>query len=145
MAIRLIPGIKLIQRVDTPSQVSATGWRYLFGRKNPYFNCDGEIMIFRAMSGADIDYEIDLLTSFGFIGPNKGEHSDMVVWEFGSITEMPSWLSVVEVRFFDKAVKPYRAWKLANSQVYNLIDFRGSLELPRKGYQCDWPPLIGKI
>ena len=145
MAIRLMPAITLILRIDTPSEVSATGWRYLFERKNPYRNCDGEIMVFGAMSGADIDQDIDLLTSLGFVGPNQGEQSDLVVWEFGPITEMPSWLSVVEVKYFEEAVKPCRAWKLTNSQVYSLIDFCSGLELPRKGYQCDWPPLIGKI
>ena len=145
MAIMLSPAITLILRVDTPSEVSANGWRYLFERKNPYRNCDGEIMVFRAMNGTDIDHEIGLLSSMGFIEPNQGEQSDMVVWEFGPITEMPSWLSVVQVDFFQEGVKPCRAWKFTNSQVYSLIDFRNGLDLPTKGYQCDWPPLIGKI
>ena len=145
MAIKLMPFITLILRVDTPTEVSAAGWRYLFERRNPYRNCDGEIMVFGAMSGSDIDGQIAVLTSFGFVGPDQGEKSDMVVWEFGPATEIPSWLSVVEVTFFDDGIKPCRAWKLTNSQVYELIDCHSRLELPTKGYQCDWPPLIGKI
>jgi len=27
----------------------------------------------------------------------------------------------------------------------DLINFEANLSLPCKGYQCDWPPLIGKI
>ena len=41
--------------------------------------------------------------------------------------------------------RPVKAWKMKNSGVYDLINFEANLSLPRKGYQCDWPPLIGKI
>jgi hypothetical protein len=34
---------------------------------------------------------------------------------------------------------------MKNSGVYDLINFEADLSLPKKGYQCDWPPLIGKI
>ncbi len=145
MAIKLMPFITLILRVETPNSVSAGGWRYLLKRCNPQKNFDGEIMVFGAMSGGDIDHEVAMLRSFGFIGPGEGEWSDMVVWEFGPSEAMPSWLSVVEVTFFDEGAKPCRAWQLTNSQVYTLIDFHTRVELPTKGYQCDWPPLIGKV
>ena len=32
-----------------------------------------------------------------------------------------------------------------NSGVYDFINFEANLSLPRESYQCDWPPLIGKI
>lgn len=145
MAIKLMPFITLILRVNTASEVSAAGWRYLFERRNPYRNCDGEIMVFGAMSGSDIERQIGILTAFGFVGPDHDEQSGMVVWEFGPTTEMPSWLSVVDVTLFDDTAKPCRAWKLTNSRVYGLIDFHNRQDLPIKDYQCDWPPLIGRI
>lgn len=58
---------------------------------------------------------------------------------------LPSWIELVDVTFFDEAKPPVKAWKMKNSGVYDLINFEADLNLPRKGYQCDWPPLIGKI
>ncbi len=147
MAIRLMPFITLILRPGVEQEISAKGWRYLFHHCDPHRNFDGEIMVFGAMSGRDIKIYIDELTSFGFIGPGNGEHSDMVIWEmpFGPTSGMPSWLSIVDVKFFDRTTKNCKAWKLSSSGVYRLIDFHSAIEAPTKGYECDWPPLIGKI
>jgi len=147
LAIRIMPFITLILRPHVEQEISAKGWRYLFHHCDPNRNFDGEIMVFGAMSGRDIELYIDELTSFGYVGPDHGENSDMVLWEmpFGPVAEMPSWLSVVDVTFFDGARKPCRAWKLSNSGVYQLIDFHTKIAAPTKGYECDWAPLIGKI
>ena len=147
MAIRIMPFITLILRPHVQQEISAEGWRYLFHHCDPHRNFDGEIMVFGAMSGHDIEVHIDALTSFGFIGPGNGENSDMVLWEmlFGPTSDMPSWLSVVDVTFFDDTASPCKAWKLSDSGVYQLLDFHTGIEAPTKGYECDWAPLIGKI
>lgn len=147
MAIRLMPFITLILRPRVEQEISANGWRYLFHHCDPHRNFDGEIMVFGAMSGHDIEVHINQLTSFGYIGPDNGEGSDMVLWEgpFGPRSAVPSWLSVVDVKFFDIEREPCKAWKLSKSEVYRLIDFHTEIEAPTKGYECDWAPLIGKI
>ena len=33
---------------------------------------------------------------------------------------------------------------MKTSGVYDLINFEAGQSHPRKGYQCDWPTLIGK-
>ncbi|MEN8677229.1 MAG: hypothetical protein ABF298_07585 [Alteriqipengyuania sp.] len=147
MAIRMMPFYTLILRTSVEQEISAKGWRYLFHHCDPHRNFDGEIMVFGAMSGHDIEIDIDALTSFGFIGPDNGESSDMVVWQspFGATSGMPSWLSVVDVKFFDDTARNCKAWKLSNSEVYRLIDFHSAMETPTKVYEWYWPPLIGKI
>lgn len=147
MAIQLMPFITLILRVNVKQKISAEGWQYLMHYSQPQKNFDGELIVFGAMNGQDIDNDIKNLTSFGFVGPDKGEKSDMVVWEsiFEAVTYVPSWLSVVDVKFFDEEKPDVRAWKLTDSGVYRLVDFSNRAELPMKGYECDWAPLIGKI
>ncbi len=34
---------------------------------------------------------------------------------------------------------------MENSNVYELVDFESQIDLPTKGYECDWLPYIGKI
>ena len=103
-------------------------------------------MAFGAMSGQDIDRIIHDLTSFGYIGPDQGDQSDMVVSDmFSGASNIPSWIELVDVEFFDEDQPPVKAWKMKESGVYDLINFEADLSLPRKGYQCDWPPYIGKI
>jgi hypothetical protein len=147
MAIRLMPFITLILRPHVEQEISAKGWRYLFHHCDPNRNFDGEIMVFGAMNGQDIENRIDELKSFGYIGPDKGENSDMVLWAgpFGATSDLPSWLSVVDVKFFDCETRNCKAWKLSNSSVYQLIDFHTESKAPMKGYECDWQPMIGKI
>ena len=64
---------------------------------------------------------------------------------FSGTSNIPSWIELVDVKFFDETVSPVQAWKMKESGVYDLINFEADLSLPRKGYQCDWPPYIGKI
>jgi len=147
MAIRLMPFYTLVLRPYVEQEISAEGWRFLFSSCDPHRNYDGEIMVFGAMNGRDIDAVIKSLTSYGYVGPDNGDASDLVVWDglSGPVSYMPDWLTVVDVTFFDDAQPQCKAWKLANSGAYRLIDFDRQIEAPTKGYQCDWAPLIGKI
>ena len=146
MAIQTLSFISLILRPYVKQPISVEVWKYLFGQVDPCSNFDGELMAFGAMSGYDIDKIIQTLVSFGYVGPNEGDKSDMIVSDmFTGAGELPSWIELVDVTFFDEDQPPVKAWKMKNSGVYNLIDFEAELNLPMKGYRCDWPPLIGKI
>jgi hypothetical protein len=146
MAIQTLSFISLIVRPNVTQTIKPEGWRYLLGYADSRRNFDGEIMAFGAMSGNDIDRTINQLVAFGYIGPDNGDASDMVLspmWEGSSY--IPDWLELVDVRFFDESRPATQAWKMKNSNVYALLDFETESNLPTKGYQCDWPPYIGKI
>ena len=64
---------------------------------------------------------------------------------FLGVSNAPSWLELVDVKFFDETNPPVTAWKLKSSGVYELLNFEVAVSLPTKGYECDWPPHIGKI
>ena len=146
MAIQTLSFISLILRPYVQQPISTDGWQYLLARADPHRNFDGELMAFGTMSGRDMDRIIHDLTSFGYVGPDQGDQSDMVVSDmFAGTDTLPSWIELVDVTFFDAEAPPVQAWKMKNSGVYDLINFEADLSLPRKGYQCDWPPLIGKI
>ena len=146
MAIQTLSFISLILRPYVQQLISTDGWQYLLARADPHRNFDGELMAFGTMSGRDMDRIIHNLTSFGYIGPDQGDQSDMVVSDmFAGTDTLPSWIELVDVTFFDAEAPPVQAWKMKNSGVYDLINFEAHLSLPRKGYQCDWSPLIGKI
>ena len=146
MAIQTLSFISLILRPYVKQPISTDGWKALFAQVDPHRNFDGELMAFGAMSGQDIDSIINNFISFGYIGPDQGDQSDMVVSDmFSGVSNIPSWIELVDVKFFDEAMPPVQAWKMKESGVYDLINFEADLSLPRKGYQCDWPPYIGKI
>ncbi|MDG1736801.1 MAG: hypothetical protein P8L68_05955 [Paracoccaceae bacterium] len=146
MAIQTLSFISLILRPYVEQPISTDGWKSLFAQVDPHRNFDGELMAFGTMSGQDMDTIIERLISFGYVGPNEGEKSDMIVSDmFAGTDNLPSWIELVDVSFFDEDQAPAKAWKMKNSGVYDLINFEANLRLPRKGYQCDWPPLIGKI
>ena len=146
MAIQTLSFISLILRPYVEQPISTDGWRHLFAQVDPYRNFDGELMAFGTMSGHDMEKIIERLVSFGYVGPNEGDKSDMFVSDmFMGADNLPSWIELVDVSFFDEDQPPVKAWKMKKSGVYNLINFEADLSLPRKGYQCDWPPLIGKI
>ena len=146
MAIQTLSFISLILRPYVQQPISTDGWQYLLARADPHRNFDGELMAFGTMSGRDMSKIIERLVSFGYIGPNEGDQSDMVVSDmFTGTDKLPSWIELIDVTFFDEGQPPVKAWKMRNSNVYDLINFEADLSLPRKGYQCDWPPLIGKI
>ena len=64
---------------------------------------------------------------------------------FMGTDNLPSWIELVGHSFFDEDQPPVKAWKMMNSGFYDLINFEANLSLPRESYQCDWPPLNGKI
>ena len=146
MAIQTLSFISLILRPYVKQPISTDGWKSLFAQVDPHRNFDGELMAFGTMSGQDMDRIIQTLFSFGYIGPGEGDQSDMVVSDmFSAGSNIPSWLELVDVKFFDESRPPTQAWKMKKSNVYRLIDFEASLATPTKGYECDWPPYIGKI
>ena len=146
MAIQTLSFISLILRPYVQQTISTNGWHYLLAQADPHRNFDGEIMAFGAMSGRDMDRIIHELVSFGYVGPDQRDRSDMIVSDmFMGTDNLPSWIELVDVSFFDDDQPPVKAWKMKESGVYDLINFEADLSLPRKGYQCDWPPLIGKI
>src|SRR6056297_655642 len=116
MAILEMPFYTLILRVNVEQEISAEGWRALFQRVNPASNFDGELMVFGSMNEMDLQAHIDALKSYGFLGPENGDGSDMVIWgsPIGALSDVPNWLSYIEVEFFDDR-PPCKAWKLANS------------------------------
>ena len=146
MAIQTLSFISLIVRPYVKQTIKPEGWRYLLGYADPFRNFDGEIMVFGAMSGNYIDRVINHLADFGYIGPDQGDASDMVLSAmFGGSSYIPDWLELVDVRFFDESRPETQAWKMRNSNVYALLDFEAEINRPTKGYECDWPPYIGKI
>ena len=106
MAIQTLSFISLILRPFVKQEIDPDGWAYLLNYSDPHRNFDGEIMAFGAMSGNDIERYITELTSFGYVGPEKDESSDMVLAElFGEPFEIPSWVEIVDVNFFDENLR----------------------------------------
>ena len=146
MAIRVLPFYALVVRFDASRVTSSAGWRFLMQSCDRSRNFDGELIVFGAMNYNDIQDYLKALNGFGFREPSSGEDSDMCLFSAGyPMTSIPNWLSVVDVEFFSTDEVSCQAWKLKDSQVYDLLDFHQEVRLPRKGYECDWPPLIGRI
>lgn len=146
MAIKFLPFYALILRFDTSRVKSIEGWRFLMENCDRNRNFDGELIVFGAMSYDVIRDYIEALTGFGFNEPDDSEETDIVIWSAGvPLTSVPNWLTVIDIEFFAADVPPCKAWKLSESQVYDLLDFHQKIRLPRKGYECDWPPRIGRI
>ena len=146
MAIQTLSFISLILRPFVNQDISTDGLKYLLSYANPNRNFDGEIMAFGAMSGGDLENIKNNLVSYGYIGPDKGEESDMIISDmlFGE-KHIPLWLELVDVTFFDKSIPLVKAWKMKESGVYKLLNFEADNSLPTKGYECDWSPYISKI
>ena len=103
MAIQTLSFISLILRPYVEQPISTDGCKHLFAQVDPYRNFDGELMAFGTMSGQDMDTIIERLVSFGYIGPNEGDKSDMVVLDmFMGADDLPSWIELVDVSFFDE-------------------------------------------
>ena len=87
-------------------------------------------MAFGAMPGQDSrpHHSIDL-TSFGYIGPDQGDQSDMVVSDmFSGASNIPSWIELVDVKFLRSAsyaASPSIGSRSKESEVYDLINFAG--------------------
>ena len=79
MAIRTLSFISLILRPFVKQPISTDGWKTLFAQVDPHRNFDSELMAFGKMSGHDMDRIIHDLILFGYVGPDQGDKSDMVV------------------------------------------------------------------
>jgi hypothetical protein len=141
VAIRVIPFYAIVLR-PFRRNLPTYAWRSLLQRAAEG-GFDGEIMIFGAMSAGDIDSKARYLERIGFKGPAHGDHADFVIFEGGS-GPLPEWLECVEYRYLNGSERSGRIWKLKNSEVYDLIDTHHRAKLPRKGFEVDWPPFIGK-
>ena len=146
MAIKALQFYSVILRPFVSQRITARGWEYLLLRADRQRNFDGEIMVFGAMSPSDHEEIINQLISFGYIRPERGNKSDMYVSYYLDVgPQLPDWLELVDVKFFDETIPSSKAWKMKNSNVYELLDFEKVNALPTKGYECDWQPFIGQI
>ena len=128
----------LILRVDVPQAITQDGWKYLLSQARYPFNFDSEIV------GLGFGLE-EQLREFGFRGDEAGREADFVDVDHGyrTATETVNWLELVDVAPLVEGLKPFQAWKLRNSGVYDVATFDD--RVVRKGTHVDWPPLIGKI
>ena len=145
MAIITLPFYAIILRPFHNQSVAKEGYQFLLRYIDPHRNFDGEIMVFGAMSGMDQANTLEGLRAYGYKGDPADDDCDFVEAEMHSLYQPVSWLETVDVKFFDEAFGSAQAWKMVNSDVYDLVDFHGGARLPRKGYQCDWTPYIAKI
>ena len=79
MAIQTLSFISLILRPYVEQPISTDGWKTLFAQVDRHRNFDGELMAFGTMSGHDMDRIVHDLISFGYVGPDQGDKSDMIV------------------------------------------------------------------
>tara|TARA_R110000744_G_scaffold357040_1_gene463834 strand:+ start:1877 stop:2287 length:411 start_codon:yes stop_codon:yes gene_type:complete len=124
-----------ILRVDVAQPIKQEGWKYLLQEANN-FNFDGEIF------GLGFRME-DYLRDIGFRGSEAGLEADFVDNHHRDVVAQVNWLEHVEVTPFNDDIKPFGAYKLKQSDVFTVPTMTD--ELLTKGYQCDWPPYIGKI
>ena len=93
MAIQTLSFISLIIRPYVQQPISTDGWKHLLAQADPHRNFDGELMAFGTMSGRDMDRIIYELISFGYVGPNEGDKSDMVAsYRFSGGSNITAWL-----------------------------------------------------
>lgn len=126
-----------ILRVNVDQPINQEGWKYLLQEARHGFNFDGEIF------GLGFRME-DYLRSIGFRGSETGSEADFVESGVPSrVVAQVNWLEHVDVKPLVSDIKPFGAYKLKQSDVFTVSTMND--ELLTKGYQCDWPPLIGKI
>lgn len=127
-----------ILRVNVPQAVSQDGWKYLLKNARYPSNFDGEIFgLHSSMEGQ--------LRNFGFRGEEAGQDADFVDVDrgFNQASTVVNWLERVDVIPLIDRLKPFQAWKLSNSGVYDVSTLND--RVLRKGSDVDWHPLIGKI
>lgn len=138
MALNAMIHWGLMLRVDTPHTITQEGWKWLLSEARFPFNFDGEII------GLGFRLE-DPLREFGFRGSEAGQEADFVDVDrvIHAASEAVNWLELVAVKPLVGGLKPFEAWKLKNSGVYDVATLDD--QVVTKGTQVDWPPLIGKI
>ena len=145
MAIKVMPFYAIILRPFRRT-LSPEGWRFILEQAARGGAYDGEIMAFGAMSPGDIDALEDYLTGLGYRPFKSGEDDEDsdFAWFQSGVGAMPDWLECVEWRSLDDPQVGGEIWKLKNSEVYDLVEFERPNKFPRKGFEVDWPPFIGK-
>ena len=143
MAIKTMPFYAIILRPFVEQQISELGWRNIV-QWAAMGLFDGEILALGAMNPRDIQNSAEFLEQVGFKGPAFGDEADFAVFSSG-FGDMPAWLECVEVRLLDDPKVKFDAWKMKNSEVYELHDFHDRKKSPTKGYEVDWSPYIGRI
>jgi hypothetical protein len=138
-----MPFYAIILRPFVEQKIAEHGWRNIV-QWAAMGLFDGEILALGAMNPQDIEDSADLLDRVGFKGPKFGDDADYAMFSSG-VGTMPAWLECVEVRLLDDPKIKFDAWKMKNSEVYELHDFHDRKKYPTKGYEVDWPPYIGKI
>ena len=128
----------LILRIDVPQAIKQDGWKYLLNQARYPLNFDGEIFGLHSTMA-------EQLREYGFRGEEAGQEADFVDVDYGYSTASATvnWLERVDVTPLVDGFKPFQAWKLRNSGVYDVATFDD--RIVRKGTHVDWPPLIGKI
>ena len=128
----------LILRVDVPQAITQDGWKNLLAQARYPFNFDGEIFGLHSTMAKQ-------LRAFGFRGQEAGHEADFVDVDhvYNTASEVVNWLELVDVSPLVDGLKPFQAWKLRNSGVYDVALFDD--RVVTKGTHVDWPPLIGKI
>jgi hypothetical protein len=111
---------------------------YLLAQARYPFNFDGEIFGLRSTMA-------EQLRIFGYRGEEAGQEADFVDidWGYRTASETVNWLERVDVVPLIDGLKPFEAWKLKSSGVYDTATFDD--QVVTKGTHVDWPPLIGKI
>ena len=145
MAIAVMPYYALVLRPIVSQEISNETLKWLLTHADRSCNFDGEIMVFGAMENGAILSKARKLEQAGYMGSSEGDEADFVLAHHGRLENCPSWLTTVNVKFFDTEIEPFQAWKFSKSDVYDLLNFHRRLPLPMKGYQCDWEPFIGQI
>ena len=143
MAIKVMPFYSIILRPFVDQPIAERGWRRIVEWASMGL-FDGEILALGAMNPQEIEGLANFLEEVGFKGPAVGDGADFAMFSSGH-GEMPGWLERVEVRSLDDSKLKFDAWKMRNSDVYELHDFHDRKKYPTKGYEVDWPPYIGKI
>jgi len=137
MAIQTLSFISLILRPYVKQTIGTDGWEYLFAQVDTYRNFDGEIF------GLGIRIE-KYLRDLGFRGSQAGLEADFKENDIPHrVVQHVNWLEHADVKPLIEDIKPLRAFKLKQPDVFTVSPLDGAIIT--KGYQCDWPPNIGNI
>lgn len=142
MAVVLTNRACYIVRVNVQQSIKESGWRYILHRANKCANFDGEILILPAGTYHERDKILGILKDAGFNGPELGDDSDIADWLDCDTSRIPDWLEIVDIEF-KIPKKKCRAWKLRESQVYELVDFNDYMRIcpqPIKSVDFEWSP-----
>ena len=121
MAIQILSFVSLTLRPWVEQDIDKNCWKYLLSYSDWQRNFDDEIMAFGAMLGGPLEETRDYLVRSGYFGPDNGDKSDMIIADMSmGESNLPTWLELVDVTFFDESRSPVKAWKKKESEIYKL-------------------------